>query len=467
MSPWQLMLLPFLECLVLVGIHSYLGIHVIKRKVIFVDLALAQIAALGTIAAFMFGIPPQSTGAYVFSLLFTFIGAAIFSLTRFRKEKIPQEAVIGIIYAFAAALAILVIDRAPHGAEHIKEILTGTILWVRWQTVAVAAAVYAAVGAFHYVFRDRFLLISNDPAAAYEKGVRVRLWDFLFYMSFGLVITISVNTAGVLLVFVFLVVPAIMAISITDRLVFQLLIGWIVGTAVSFVGLVGSYVLDLPSGPMVVAVYGVALLLVALALFVVRAERRARALSALGIGVAVTAAVVLAFYALGVGMSGVGGSEEHGADAEHHVDVSDNSDDERGAPEAKGDLLERLAAVDLLQRGALLAAEDDAAEIRAAFERTDDEEVRTALARRLLDLDPMAGEALLLEEMRRGEIPLFRSEAFEAMRKRAGEGFGYDPMDDPGSEANTAALGRWRGWTDGERVGGGSPPRSPARDDRP
>ena len=226
MSPWKLMMLPFMECLVLVGIHSYLGIHVIKRKVIFVDLALAQIAALGTIVAFLFGIHPQTPGAYVFSLLFTFIGAAVFSLTRLRDERIPQEAVIGLVYALAAAVAILIIDRAPHGAEHIKEVLTGSILWVKWQTVVIAAVVYAAVGVFHYVFRERFLLISNDPDEAYRRGINVRLWDFLFYMSFGLVITLSVNTAGVLLVFVFLVVPAIMAISITDRLMHQLLIGW-------------------------------------------------------------------------------------------------------------------------------------------------------------------------------------------------------------------------------------------------
>ena len=164
MSPWQLMVLPFLECLVLVGIHSYLGIHVIKRKVIFVDLALAQIAALGMIVALFAGLRPHTIEAYVFSLLFTFIGAAVFSLTRLRDEKIPQEAVIGLVYALAAAVTVLVIDRAPHGAEHIKEILTGSILWVKWETIAVSAVVYAAVGVFHFAFRHRFFLISESPA---------------------------------------------------------------------------------------------------------------------------------------------------------------------------------------------------------------------------------------------------------------------------------------------------------------
>lgn len=438
MSPWQLMLLPFWECLVLVGIHSYLGIHVIKRKVIFVDLALAQIAALGTTVAFMFGIQPQSLEAYVFSLLFTFIGAAVFSLTRFRKEKIPQEAVIGIVYAFTAAVAILVIDRAPHGAEHIKEILTGSILWVRWETVAIAAVVYAAVGAFHYIFRDKFLLISDDPQAAFEQGMHVRLWDFLFYMSFGLVITISVNTAGILLVFVFLVVPAIMAISITKRLLHQLLIGWIAGTAVSFIGLVGSYLLDLPSGPMVVAVYGVALLLVALALYVIRSGRPARALGQIGAGVVVTSTIVVMFYGLGSCMGNAHHADEHDVDpGEHAVGVL-----------IEEDILKKLMDVDLIERRELLLAERDPVTIRRAAELADDEEMKTALAQRLLDLDPPKGHELLLNEMQGGQLPLFRNEAFESMKKLSGNAFGYNPMDDPRTSANLAALTRWSEWVE-------------------
>ncbi len=279
MNPLQLMALPFLECLVLVGIHSYLGIHVIKREVIFVDLALAQIAALGTTVAYLFGIHPHSTGSYAFSLAFTFVAAAVFSLTRLRRGRIPQEAVIGLTYALAAATAILVIDRAPHGAEHIKEILTGSILWVRGETVATAAAVYAFVGLFHYVFRKRFLLVSEDVESAYRRGIPVRLWDFLFYMSFGLVITHSVETAGVLLVFVFLVVPAVLAILLTDRLLYQLIIGWTLGTLVSFAGLALSYILDLPSGPAIVTFYGLVLLTASLALYVYRSPRRAKALA--------------------------------------------------------------------------------------------------------------------------------------------------------------------------------------------
>jgi zinc/manganese transport system permease protein len=442
MSPWQLMLLPFLECLVLVGIHSYLGIHVIKRQVIFVDLALAQIAALGTLVAFVLGLQPQTAGSYVFSLLFTFLGAAVFSLTRLRREHIPQEAVIGIVYAFAAAVAILVIDRAPHGAEHIKEVLTGNILWVSWQTVVFAAVTYAAVGVFHYVFRARFLLISRDPAAAFAQGVRVRLWDFLFYMSFGLVITISVNTAGVLLVFVFLVVPAIMAISITDRLVYQLLIGWGMGTAVSFFGLLGSYVYDLPTGPMVVAVYGIALLLVALLIYVIRASRRGRALLHLGAGGACVALAVFAFAGL--------------ASLFREADTSGGSHDRPAVAAASamtGDgvaaWLEELSGLDVTQRQEALRSIRDAARLVPAIAAAGDEELRTALALRLHELDPVSGRRHLLDEMRLGELPLFRGEALQALSGASGQTFGYDPMSAPDTPANREALARWEAWLRG------------------
>ncbi|MCU0726188.1 MAG: metal ABC transporter permease [Planctomycetes bacterium] len=293
-----IMLPAFCECLVLVGIHSYLGLHVIKRKVIFVDLAFAQIAALGTLIAFLFGIPPHTAEAFVFAVFLTAIGAAVFALCRFRRDLIPQEAVIGLVYAITAATAILLIDKAPHGAEHLKEIMTGSILWVKWPSVALAAVVYAAVGAFHYVFRRPFLLISEAPERAFESGLRVRFWDFLFYLSFGVVITLSVDVAGVLIVFVFLVAPAILAILVSDRLVVQLLTGWGLGVVVTALGLVLAYVKDLSTGPAVIAVYGVALLVAAGILHVVRAPRRG---AALGRALLVTAGFAAAGAALVLG----------------------------------------------------------------------------------------------------------------------------------------------------------------------
>ena len=299
LSIWDIMAPAFFECLILVGIHSYLGLHVIKRKVIFVDLALAQVAALGTTVGFLFGIMPGTTGAYWFSLGFAMIGAAIFSLSRFRNEKIPQEAVIGLVYALAAAISILVIDKAPHGAEHIKELLTGSILWVKWTTILHAAIVYAAVGLFHFIFRDKFLLISNHPEKAYEQGISVRFWDFLFYVTFGIVITHSVGTAGVLLVFVFLVVPAITSIMITDVLWKQLVIGWSMGLIVSVAGLYISYVADLPSGPTVVAFYGAVLLIVALTLYVIKSPSKIKTLIRIAVGILVTILVFFFFEFMG------------------------------------------------------------------------------------------------------------------------------------------------------------------------
>ncbi|MBI2370468.1 MAG: metal ABC transporter permease [Deltaproteobacteria bacterium] len=202
------MLKPFLACLVIPGIHAYLGIHVISREEIFVDIALAQLAALGATVAFLFGHDLQGAMASLYALGFSFVGAAVFSVTRSREGRVPQEAVIGIVYAISAAAAILVIDRAPQGAEHIKSMLVGSILTVSWPEILSAAGLYLVLGGFHWAFRRPFLQISFSPGEAQARGLHIRLWDFLFYASFGVVVTVSVRMAGVLLVFSYLVVWA-------------------------------------------------------------------------------------------------------------------------------------------------------------------------------------------------------------------------------------------------------------------
>jgi zinc/manganese transport system permease protein len=252
----ELMLLPFAACLVLVGIHAYLGIHVVERGVIFVDLALAQIAALGAVCAVLLGFPLHSTQAYFLSLGFTFVGAAIFALTRFRKSDIPQEAIIGIAYVVAAAAAVLILDRIPGEAQHIKEMLVGNILFVDWKHVARIAALYSAVGLFHYLYRDRFILVSCDPDRAARAGVSVRLWDFLFYGTFGFVVTSSVHVAGVLLVFSFLIIPAVCAIMFTKDFGKRLSFAWVAGSLTSLAGLYASGAWDLPTGAAVVCCFG-------------------------------------------------------------------------------------------------------------------------------------------------------------------------------------------------------------------
>jgi len=264
MSIFELLLPAFVASLILTGIHAYLGVHVVERGVIFVDLSLAQIAALGTTVAYLAGYDLHGTTAYLFSLGFTFLGAAIFAFSRVhRQTRIPQEAVIGIVYAVSAAIAILVMSKATQETEHLKEMLVGNILSVTWPELAKTAVLYALVGAFHYVFRDRFLLISMDEPEAERRGLNIRFWDFLFYVSFGFVVTSSVAIAGVLLVFCFLIVPSVTAMLFAARLGPRLAIGWTMGALVSAGGVALSYQLDLPTGATIVATFGLTLLVLA------------------------------------------------------------------------------------------------------------------------------------------------------------------------------------------------------------
>lgn len=253
------LLVPFLAGLILTGIHAYLGVHVVERGVIFVDLSLAQIAALGTTAAYLAGHDLHDPVTYFWSLGFTLAGAAIFSLTRIHHDtRIPQEAIIGIVYAVSAAAAILAMSKAPEGTEHLKDMLVGNILTVSWETVIKTAIVYALVGLFHFIFRKKFLAISLGQPVA-----NVRLWDFLFYASFGFVVTSSVVIAGVLLVFSYLIVPSVAAMLFAQSIGRRLAIGWTMGAVVSGLGILLSFHYDLPTGATIVCTFGGALLVLA------------------------------------------------------------------------------------------------------------------------------------------------------------------------------------------------------------
>jgi zinc/manganese transport system permease protein len=251
---------PFVASLILTGIHSYLGVHVVERGVIFVDLALAQIAALGATVAILIGMDPHGSGAYWLSLAFTFVGAAVFAFARTRHGHIPQEAFIGIAYAVASAAAILAMSKATGETEHLKDMLVGNILAVDQHEVAKTAILYGAVGLFHYIFRRKFLLISTNPAGAEAQGMSIRFWDFLFYASFGFVVTSSVAIAGVLLVFCYLIVPSVGAMLFADRIGPRLAIGWTMGTLVSALGVYFSVWLDLPTGATIVCTFGAVLI---------------------------------------------------------------------------------------------------------------------------------------------------------------------------------------------------------------
>ncbi len=246
-------------CLILTGIHTYLGIHVVSRGVIFVDIALAQIAALGITVALLAGFGPDSQIAYFFALGTTTLAAVTF--VAFRDTKIPQEAIIGVSFAVSSALAILIADRIPHGAEHLKYILSGNILWVTWSQILKTAIIYALLGMAHYAVRKKLLLVSTNPEEASRRGLRIRLWDLFFYVSFGLVITSSVQMGGILLVFSFLIVPALVSLLFFSDIRKRLFLGWIVGATVSSLGIFASYRWDMPTGPAIVTTFGVVLIL--------------------------------------------------------------------------------------------------------------------------------------------------------------------------------------------------------------
>ena len=265
---------PFAASIILTGIHAYLGVHVVERGVIFVDLSLAQIAALGAAVAMLLPFTdgdPHGPWVYWISLLFTFIGAAVFSTIRSKRARIPQEAIIGISYAVASAAAILAMSKATSESEHLKDMLVGNILAVSWPEVLKTAALYIAVGIFHFVFRRQFLAISmaahghNGTAAGTVPGLNVKLWDFLFYASFGFVVTSSVSIAGVLLVFCYLIVPSVAAMLFADRIGPRLAIGWTMGAIVSALGITLSVTLDLPTGATMVCTFGLVLIVMATA----------------------------------------------------------------------------------------------------------------------------------------------------------------------------------------------------------
>jgi zinc/manganese transport system permease protein len=272
------LLAPFVASLILTGIHAYLGVHVVERGVIFVDLALAQIAALGATVAIVVGMDPHGRGSYWISLGFTFLGAAIFALARTRRGHIPQEAFIGIAYAVASATAILLMSKATGETEHLKDMLVGNILAVSWAEVRKTAILYGAVGIFHYIFRKKFLQISMHHDDAEKLNFNVKFWDFLFYASFGFVVTSSVAIAGVLLVFCYLIVPSVGAMLFADRIGPRLAIGWTMGTLVSALGVILSVKIDTPTGATIVVTFGGVLILMFLLHLILHHGRDARVL---------------------------------------------------------------------------------------------------------------------------------------------------------------------------------------------
>jgi zinc/manganese transport system permease protein len=461
---WRWMLAPLLACLILSITHVYLGIHVVARKVIFVDLALAQIAALGATYATTLGydanLPGDDLVVALFSLAFTFAGAGLFSIARMRKERVPQEAFIGIVYAAASAAAVLILSKSPTGGEELKHMLVGDILLVSIPTIIHDAILYSLVGVFHIAFRRRFLAISVDAEAAQASGINIRIWDLLFYMTFGVLVTRSVAIAGVLLVFSYLVIPAVIAQMWSDTIKGRLLIGWTVALSASVAGILWSFASDYPTGPAVVMTLA-SFLIVSGATYSIRhspAPGRA-------------AANVAIFLAIGVVFFGTLSSFRKGAAAESssgvsvvdrlleelsHDETANQLDaishlvgveDKRIIP-ALSALLEKTPSDQVVEAIAKALGQTNnpqaAPALRAALQKDHDPFLKLTLAEALVKLKDKAGYEALLEMLKGDEPVLLRSEALELVKKEAGQDFGYNPEKTPAE--NKAALERIAMW---------------------
>ena len=412
--------LPAAACAALVAIHAYFGLQVLERNVIFVDLALAQVAALGATAAFLLGHAPQGLAAHAYALAFTLAAAALLASTRAWSGRVPQEAQIGVIYVVAAAAAILLVDRAPQGAEHIRQILTGNILTVGWEELRWAIALYAAVGIAHPL----------AARALERRGVRGWISEFVFYAAFGLVVTSSVALAGVLLVFAFLIIPASLGAMHAQRPARRLAIAWIGGTAIAWAGLALSYAFDLSTGATLVCAYGAALALAGIA--------KAGALRAMRWALATLLAASAAWIAI--------------------------------APRADQPLLDSAEAVAPLVRSAYmdekaLAIAADAEQYRARYER-EAQALREREADRRWEGEPLdEAEVRRVASFLKSYNEMIKGETFVAreVRDRARESRRWAIAAVLGAAALAAGapIGAWRVLLGMVRSPSGVPPRTP------
>lgn len=265
----EFILLPFAACLLIVLINVYFGIHVIKREIIFIDIALASIAALGSAVGLVIfdashidhlheneGLLP-----YVFSLGFISIASFAFTLLKHRTIAIPLEAIIGVGYAVATTLTVIILDKGAGGDVHVHDMLVGSILWVSDSQLVRLGIIILVVGVFHIVYRKRFIRLTDSFHNKEDNMAGHKLWDFLFYFSFGLVVVEAVNIAGILTVFAFLILPASLSVILNGNWTSRLIVGWLAGSAASFGGLLLSLKLDVPSAPVIITLLGLILIM--------------------------------------------------------------------------------------------------------------------------------------------------------------------------------------------------------------
>jgi zinc/manganese transport system permease protein len=461
------MLIPFLACLVLSINHVYLGIHVIARKVIFVDLALAQIAALGATYALTLGYDPlgDSFKVSLFSLAFTFVGATAFAIARMRKERVPQEAFIGIIYAAASAAAILILSKSATGGEELKHMLVGDLLLVSLRSVMSMALLYGSIGVFHLIFRSKFLAISLNPETAESSGMNIRFWDILFYMSFGVVIVKSVAIVGVLLVFSYLVVPAVIAEMWETTVRGKLLLGWVMAILASTAGIVWSFYFDYPTGPAVVVMLSIFLVVSAIVYYLYHAPARGRAAANVA---ALLACALLFFTGLSFFRKGEPATlaskmapidlllnetkkEEESAQLDGVTHLGDMHDP-RIVPALTALLLHTTSEQVVEATVEALGKQRDPRAIpalRHAAQQNYDAFLKYSIARSQLALNDSQGFETLIKILKDDEGGFARQQANELLEAKAGRKFGYHP-DQPVA-MNKAALEKIEAWWKTER----------------
>jgi zinc/manganese transport system permease protein len=457
------MLLPFLACLVLSINHVYLGIHVISRKVIFVDLALAQIAALGATYATTLGYDPYGDSLKVsfFSLAFTFVGAGAFAIARMRKEKVPQEAFIGIIYAAATAASILILSKSITGGEELKHMLVGELLLVTPHSVLQMALLYAAIGVFHVIFRKKFLAISMDPEAAEASGINVRFWDILFYMSFGVVITKSVAVVGVLLVFSYLVVPAVVAQMWSSSVSGRLFLGWAVAILASTAGILWSFYSDYPTGPAVVVMLTMSLILSSIIYYFRNAPSKAQAAFQVGV---MTAFVVLFMFGLSHfrKVESTHQAQQSPVDLLLHELEEDEEAHQLDAIQHLGDMrdprivpaltkfLEKERSEQLVEAtiDALAKQKDQRAiaALRNAVNRNYDDFMKLSIGTAQLKIGDPQGFLTLIHILQNEEAGYARQQAAIELETQSGQKFGYNA--EKSVQENSAALKKIMQWWD-------------------
>ncbi|RME04697.1 MAG: metal ABC transporter permease [Planctomycetota bacterium] len=445
--------LPFVATLFLVGIYVYLGQHVLKRGIIFVDIAIAQIAALGLTFAYYLGYDPKSLGASLYALVFAIGGAMLFAFAKPREELIPHEAIIGICYVVASGLAILMVDMAkdPHGAETIQYLLVGNISWVSKQDIFRIASVILPVGFFHYWFFPKFYAVTFEPQLAEQKGLWIPFWDFLFYLSFGMVVTSSVKVCGVLLVFTFLVIPSVCIGLFVRAFSTRLILSWILGILVSFVGLLFSW--SRPSGPTIVFFFAATLAIFGVLKYILTSSSKGKALlkliEGLGIFVGLLALVALLFP-----------SEEH---HKHRTNLtpktSPNSPQNTSKYQNILNQIRSLTPDDSTKNIQIYWSKlnpkekkEFINELLKVANQQEDFSLKLVIAKLLLTFSRKKSAWSLLYSLLQNEKcpPFIKEEAAEDLQKSTKQNFGYDFMEDV--ETNQKALEKWRKWLQAQGV---------------